>query len=399
MNRYLFQASSRLSADDQFTLSMLYQPFLGPLTSSLYTLLYQRISHDHLRAHVKESELCELASCRPRDLITSLEQLEAAGLITHLQMNVEHLHQLSKPLSANDFFATAALRHKLYASVSEDTYQMLMTRFEVPKTPPQAKNISKRFDEVFDSELFDSPTSTTLRFEDQPSVHLQTSFDVNELLKEISPMYRPERITKELIDELASVYQVYGLSYDQLAKVYLFSIDDTTQRFDVKKVAKAAKDVYSFQTSQGHPAPGSAPSSAPLLRQLQSMTTKDLLEQLSGTAAAPTELELARKLVHVNKLSTEVVNYMLYFVLHKTKGKMPSYNYFAKIANEWGRNQLKTIDEVDQYITAKEQQSGVAWLSELHQEQRSADAKAKASQDDKQASLSIDDVRQRFSKL
>ena len=179
----------------------------------------------------------------------------------------------------------------------------------------------------------------------------------------------------------------------------MFSIDDTTQPFDVKKVAKAANDVYGFQTSQGPPAPGSAPSSAPLLRQLQSMTTKDLLEQLSGTAAAPTELELARKLVHVNKLSTEVVNYMLYFVLHKTKGKMPSYNYFAKIANEWGRNQLKTIDEVDQYITAKEQQSGVAWLSELHQEQRSADAKAKASQDDKQASLSIDDVRQRFSKL
>jgi replication initiation and membrane attachment protein DnaB len=90
---------------------------------------------------------------------------------------------------------------------------------------------------------------------------------------------------------------------------------------------------------------------------------------------------------------------MLYFVLHKTKGKMPSYNYFAKIANEWGRNQLSTIDQVDQYIKTKEEQSGVAWLSELRQEQAVSDAKAKKSQSDKQSTLSIDEVRQRFSKL
>jgi DNA replication protein DnaD len=78
---------------------------------------------------------------------------------------------------------------------------------------------------------------------------------------------------------------------------------------------------------------------------------------------------------------------------------MPSYNYFAKIANEWGRNKLTTIDQVDNYIKSQEQQSGIAWLSELRQEQASSDAKAKASQTKKQATLSIDDVRARFSKL
>jgi replication initiation and membrane attachment protein DnaB len=212
-------------------------------------------------------------------------------------------------------------------------------------------------------------------------------------------MYRPERITKELIDELASVFQVYDLAYEQLAKVYLFSLDDTTQTFDVKKVAKAAKDVYGFQTSTKVVSTGSAPSSEPLLRQLQSMTTKELLEQLSSTAAAPTELEIARKLVSINKLPTEIVNYMMYFVLHRTKGKMPSYNYFAKIANEWGRNKLATIDQVDKYIKLQEEQSGIAWLSELRQEQATSDASAKASQTKKQATLSIDDVRARFSKL
>ncbi len=68
MNRYLFQASSRLTSEDQLHVSLLYQPIMGSLASSLITLLYQRINHDHLRAHMKESELCELASCRPNEL-------------------------------------------------------------------------------------------------------------------------------------------------------------------------------------------------------------------------------------------------------------------------------------------------------------------------------------------
>jgi replication initiation and membrane attachment protein len=399
MNRYLFQASSRLTSEDQLHLSLLYQPIMGALASSLITLLYQRINHDHLRAHMKESELCDLAGCRPNELNESMERLEAIGLLTHYQVDTESLYQLNKPFTALAFFAQSSLRHQLFASVSEETYQFLLTRFQLPQTPKQAKDISKRFDEVYQANLYDSPTSSSLRYEAVSSIQLSSNFDINALIQHINPMYRPERITKELIDELASVFQVYDLSYEQLAKVYLFSLDDTTQTFDVKKVAKAAKDVYGFQTSTKVVPTGSAPSSEPLLRQLQSMTTKELLEQLSSTAAAPTELEIARKLVSINKLPTEIVNYMMYFVLHRTKGKMPSYNYFAKIANEWGRNKLATIDQVDKYIKSQEEQSGIAWLSELRQEQATSDASATASQSKKQATLSIDDVRARFSKL
>ena len=399
MNRYLFQASSRLTSEDQLHLSLLYQPIMGALASSLITLLYQRINHDHLRAHMKESELCDLAGCRPNELNEAMERLEAIGLLTHYQVDTESLYQLNKPFTALAFFAQSSLRHQLFASVSEETYQFLLTRFQLPQTPKQAKDISKRFDEVYQANLYDSPTSSSLRYEAVSSIQLSSNFDINALIQHINPMYRPERITKELIDELASVFQVYGFAYEQLAKVYLFSLDDTTQTFDVKKVAKAAKDVYGFQTSTKVVSTGSAPSSEPLLRQLQSMTTKELLEQLSSTAAAPTELEIARKLVSINKLPTEIVNYMMYFVLHRTKGKMPSYNYFAKIANEWGRNKLATIDQVDKYIKSQEEQSGIAWLSELRQEQATSDASAKASQTKKQATLSIDDVRARFSKL
>jgi replication initiation and membrane attachment protein len=399
MNRYLFQASSRWTSEDQLSLSFLYTPIIGAFSAQVLVSLYQRINHDHLRAHVKESELCELLACRPKELEFSLERLEATALLTHYQVDTESMYQLNKPLSPSGFFQTPSLRHQLFASVSEDTYQMILSRVQLPSTPKNAKDMSKRFDEVFTAQLVDSPSVESLRDDTKGSLQVQSRFDINALIQHINPMYRPERITKVMMDELQSVHQVYDFTYDQLAKVYLFSIDDSTQAFDVQKVAKAAKDVYSFSRETSPLQPGSTPSSDALLRQLQSMSTRELLQQLSGTAAAPTELDIARKLVSINKLPTEIVNYMLYFVLHRTKGKMPSYNYFAKIANEWGRNQLKTIDQVDQYIKAKEQQSGVAWLSELRQEQAASDAKAKKAQTDKQSTLSIDDVRQRFSKL
>jgi replication initiation and membrane attachment protein len=192
---------------------------------------------------------------------------------------------------------------------------------------------------------------------------------------------------------------VYDLSYEELAKVYLFSLDDQTQDVDITKIGKAAKDIYAYQSVDQKGAANSAPSSNALLATFQRMSTKELLEELSGTAAAPTDLEIARKLVSVNKLSVEMVNYMFYFVLHQTKGKMPSYNYFAKIANEWGRNKLSTIEQVDTYIKTKQSKQSAPWLAELKEEQAKADSSMKASQTKKEKELSIKDVAARFEKL
>jgi replication initiation and membrane attachment protein len=396
MKQIVLQTSARLSNDDHQTLQLLYTPMAGLSAIGLFQLLHQRINQETLHVILPLRELFELTGLTPKAFDHDIDKLIALGLLDRFSSDPETL-QLYQPLPSSDFLANPLLRHQLFASVSETTFTSLQKRFSAPIIPSGTpKEIG--FSDIFKASVLDSPESTNHK---QP-VHKSTtlpSFDINQWLEQINTAYRPERISKELVHELSAVKVVYDLSYEDLAKVYLFSLDDQTQQVDVTKIGKAAKDIYSYQGVEQKVVENSAPSSNALLATFQRMSTKELLEELSGTAAAPTDLEIARKLVSVNKLPVEMVNYLFYFVLHQTKGKMPSYNYFAKIANEWGRNKLTTIDQVDTYIKNKQSKQAAPWLAELKEEQGKADSSMKASQSKKEKELSIKDVAARFEKL
>ncbi len=396
MKQIVLQTSARLSSDDLHALQLLYSPIAGLSSTGLFQLLHQRVNQETLHVIVPVRELFELTGLAPKAFDNEIDKLIALGLLDRFSGDPETI-QLYQPLPSEDFLANPLLRHQLFASVSETTFTALQKRFSAPIVPGGTpKEIG--FSDVFKASVLDSPESANNK---QP-VHKSTtvpSFDINRWLEQINTAYRPERISKELVHELSAVKVVYDLSYEDLAKVYLFSLDDQTQQVDVTKIGKAAKDIYSYQGVDQKVAENSAPSSNALLATFQRMSTKELLEELSGTAAAPTDLEIARKLVSVNKLPVEMVNYLFYFVLHQTKGKMPSYNYFAKIANEWGRNKLTTIEQVDTYIKNKQSKQAAPWLAELKEEQAKADSSMKASQSKKEKELSIKDVAARFEKL
>jgi replication initiation and membrane attachment protein len=396
MKQIVLQTSARLSSDDYQSLQLLYTPMSGLSAIGLFQLLHQRINQETLHAILPLRELFELTGLTPKAFDHDIDKLIALGLLDRFSGDPETL-QLYQPLPSSDFLANPLLRHQLFASVSETTFTSLQMRFSAPIIPSGTpKEID--FSDVFKASVLDSPESTNHK---QP-FHKSTSipsFDINQWLEQINMAYRPERISKELVHELSAIKAVYDLSYEDLAKVYLFSLDDQTQDVDITKIGKAAKDIYAYQSVDQKGAANSAPSSNSLLATFQRMSTKELLEELSGTAAAPTDLEIARKLVSVNKLSVEMVNYMFYFVLHQTKGKMPSYNYFAKIANEWGRNKLSTIEQVDTYIKTKQSKQSAPWLAELKEEQAKSDSSMKASQTKKEKELSIKDVAARFEKL
>lgn len=396
MKQLVLQSTARLSNDDYQTLHLLYAPIGGLATTGLFQLLHQRLNQETLSVIVAVTELLELSGYSPKQFDEQLDKLIALGLLDRFATDPETL-QLYQPLSSADFLANPLLRHQLFASVSQATFTVLQKRFASPVTP-DAKTKEIHFSDLFKATVLDSPQSDN----NKQAVRKQTtipSFDINQWLDQINAAYRPERISKELVHELSAVKAVYDLSYEELSKVYLFSLDDQTQMVDISKIAKAAKEIYAYQGSNHKVVDNSAPSSNALLAEFQRMSTKELLEELSGTAAAPTDLEIARKLVSVNKLPVEMVNYLFYFVLHQTKGKMPSYNYFAKIANEWGRNKLTTIEQVDTYIKSKQTKQGAPWLAELKEEQAKSDSSMKASQSKKEKELSIKDVAARFEKL
>jgi replication initiation and membrane attachment protein len=396
MKQIVLQTSARLSSDDLQTLQLLYTPIAGLTTTGLFQLLHQRVNQETLHVILPVRELFELTGISPKALDTEVDKLIALGLVDRFSGEPETI-QLYQPLSSADFLANPLLRHQLFASVSETTFTSLQKRFSAPLIPTGTpKDIA--FSEIFKASVLDSPESSHHKQPAQKSTAVP-SFDINQWLEQINSAYRPERISKELVHELSAVKVVYDLSYEELAKVYLFSLDDQTQDVDITRIGKAAKDIYAYQSVDQKGAANSAPSSNTLLATFQRMSTKELLEELSGTAAAPTDLEIARKLVSVNKLSVEMVNYMFYFVLHQTKGKMPSYNYFAKIANEWGRNKLSTIEQVDTYIKTKQSKQSAPWLAELKEEQAKSDSSMKASQTKKEKELSIKDVAARFEKL
>src|SRR5699024_1532050 len=82
-----------------------------------------------------------------------------------------------------------------------------------------------------------------------------------------------------------------------------------------------------------------------LIQQLEVISPKQLLEDLSGGNLAPEQdLRLIRDVMTSQGLTPAVMNVLIYYVLLQTNMKL-TRGYLEKIAGQWSRAQLKTAKE------------------------------------------------------
>ena len=160
-SKFNIYSSFTISADDVNTLTLLYAPLIGSDAFLLYMSFTSLLDRSSLKSEcLTHQEFFEIYSLKSNDFIKARYKLEGIGLlITYLHEDGSYTYIVNPPFSPKNFLKDSPLGLYLYSKVSEDTYHYIVSHFNISKIDKfNAKNITKSFDDVFDSILVSDQT-------------------------------------------------------------------------------------------------------------------------------------------------------------------------------------------------------------------------------------------------
>jgi len=409
------QSLGNLSSDDNSVLTLLYQPLIGSNSYVLYMTLFNLLSREKLVKKCLLKNILAITNITITEFNDAKDNLEAIGLLnTYYNNEKGYIFDLNIPLSANEFILDGSLGIYLYSEIGEEDFKNITKHFKISNTiPNDFDNITKSFDDVFTSDTSTiSLKGNYLSKEKNAFVKFASEFDFKLFAEDFSKTFFVESdLSDKLKDNLIKLAFTYNLNEIDMQDVYLRSLN-VKGKIDYILLPKEARKVYQYKFKQDAPKISFKQNivvGKDIVSHLKGKSPGQLLQELSGMPAAQADLEIVYKLMSINKMKPELINSMIYYVLKINNKKMPTYPYFDKIANEWGRVGIKTVEDAMKYINedkpkksrkySKRTSSKPEWYDEFKTEREEKDKIIKLEDEKKLESLSLEEVSKRFNKL
>ncbi|OEH91872.1 replication initiation and membrane attachment family protein [Bacillus solimangrovi] len=382
VDRYIVQKNGLLHAFDQKVITMLYQPLIGALATSLYITLWTEA--ENLSSTNDSSSHHRLMSIMQSNLSSIYEErlkLEGIGLLKTFVRKEDDdvrtfLYQLQPPLTPSQFFYDGILNVYLYNRVGKQVFQQLKNHFSIHQSVQADFNeVTRSFHQTFTTI---SPSELTakgeemqdyLRIEDGKtfvgrekvnSIDIaKSTFDFDLLYSGLSEsIISKESLSdkvKDVIVKLAFVYQIGAI---EMKNLVLQALNPSTDEIEIETLRKAARDWYQYEHRGEMPA--LSERKQPLL--LQTMNDKEpatqeerlvshletvspyemLLELSNGAEPSSQDLQIVEEVLLKQKLNPGVINVLLQYVMLRSDMKL-SKTYVMKIASHWARKKVQTV--------------------------------------------------------
>lgn len=381
VDRYIVRSNGILQDYDRKILTMLYQPLIGSLCFSLYMTLWSELEQDRLWG--KETTHHSLMAMMQTNLKSIYEErmkLEGIGLLkTYMRKEGDSrlfVYELIPPLNPEQFFNDGVLNIYLYNRLGKTVFQKVKAYFSDRSLEQgEFESITRSFNEVFYSLHTSQMISNTGEEAKQdlqvdPSLqYMSTSSKAQIDIKDdtfnfelfyagLSESLIPKKaITTKVKNAIKKLAFLYGIDPLQMKNVVLQSLDENDQ-IDIELLRKASRDFYQFE--QGDQLPHLVERVQPpalrttkekepetqeeqLIRQLELISPKQLLVQLSGGAEpAKADLQIIEDVLFQQKLTPGVANVLIYYVMLRSDMKL-SKAYVEKIASHWARKNIQTV--------------------------------------------------------
>jgi replication initiation and membrane attachment protein len=369
----------------------LYQPIVGASAISLYMTLacqvpLHRAGVSKLYAH---SYLLQLCSFTFDQLLEARHLLEGVGLINTYEIEEEEDHvyyeyEMLPPLTPAKFFQSDILSVTLYNALGKERYIAVKDwltgddRFQPGRKEEKKKNITRSFQDVFDSispaelakqaEREKEMTGPVAKIDEslhqgkRPDFKQDIDFSILEL--RLSHLLGKDVWTEDLkqeIRELGFLYQLdewailkalqnpYVTSHGQirLDRLRSFVRSEYCMQFGSTPVVAKKADAEQAKEEKKMPTDPDKPLSEEEkhIRQLAQISPMQLLAfyQKGGRIPA-SDVEIVESLIRHYGLPPGVVNVLLEYVLLKYDYKLPR-NLVEKIAGHWKRLGISTVEE------------------------------------------------------
>lgn len=319
---FLFLKHNRVSYDST-TLIQLYYPIMGSDALAVYEYLvafFDNGAHTH-----KFSELLNHLQFGMKRLEEALVMLTALDLLVLYQTRDSYILKIKPALGNETFLADPVYRRLLELRIGE----IAVSELEV-SIPENARDISKTFSDVFNSEIQNQPKSskTDPTFDLVSFQRLMTrdglSFSENEKMDVIG-LYAFADMYK------MNWFEVYGLANETAINRKI-----SLKRMEAKKQQPSQAQVDGDFTN----------SELVVIQQAKSLSALDFLKVIKSSRKAvvtKAERNLLEDLAQMSFLD-EVINILVLYTFNKTKSANLSKPYLMTLANDFSYRGIGTAE-------------------------------------------------------
>lgn len=360
-------SSFNISADDINTLSLLYAPLIGSDAFLLYIGYNSILERKSLSfSNFTHKELCELYSITQQTFLKARYKLEAVGLlISYVNDDGDYTYIICPPFTPKNYFMDAPLGLYLKSKISDKLFNYLYDLFKIEKIDKSnLKNVSKAFDDVFDSEVYNNITFDKFDYllgknYTDKLVIKSNKFDINKFIKNIDTSLIEIGVTDEFKKQINNLAYVYALNVDEMISIFNESIGKNCY-FDMKIMKRKISIYFQYRRNMDSPKlvvkETESKEDIDLVNYLDNVSPHDLLDSMIPNY--PLDYLSTINEIHSNiNLPRGVLNCMIIKVLRDKSGELPKYKYFERVAESWIKdNVFSTLDAIKYVTTFKEKE-------------------------------------------
>lgn len=369
-----------MTSEEIQVLTLLYQPIIGPQAVSLFTTL-NTLALKKQEQSLTHHLLLQLLNTNIEEFLEWRYKLEAVGLVSvYITEESHHItYVLKRPMKARAFFSDGIINVFLNLKVGNVDYQALKQFFIEDAFKAEGKNVSKPFNEVFDTTVL-LRNSQTLQASPLPvsemkreGVELEKAFNEELLFALLKQFGLDDQILSDkLLDQINKIAFLYKLDESELARL-IFDALDSDGFVNLEVFRKQAKQYFQF-LNKGKPievvevsqvnqetmiseANAASAKEKQLLIHLSQHPLSFLKFKQHQKEPVPADRQLVEWLVVDQQMPSGVVNVLIDYVLNISDGRLPK-QLVEKIAGEWQRKEIdnteKAIAQVKSTLKAKQ---------------------------------------------
>ena len=369
-----------MTSEEIQVLTLLYQPIIGPQAVSLFTTL-NTLALKKQEQSLTNHLLLQLLNTNIEEFLEWRYKLEAVGLVSvYITEESHHItYVLKRPMKARAFFSDGIINVFLNLKVGNVDYQALKQFFIEDAFKAEGKNVSKPFNEVFDTTVL-LRNSQTLQASPLPvsemkreGVELEKAFNEELLFALLKQFGLDDQILSDkLLDQINKIAFLYKLDESELARL-IFDALDSDGFVNLEVFRKQAKQYFQF-LNKGKPievvevsqvnqetmiseANAASAKEKQLLIHLSQHPLSFLKFKQHQKEPVPADRQLVEWLVVDQQMPSGVVNVLIDYVLNISDGRLPK-QLVEKIAGEWQRKEIdnteKAIAQVKSTLKAKQ---------------------------------------------
>ncbi|MDY0063972.1 MAG: DnaD domain protein [Bacilli bacterium] len=353
-------ATRSLHSEDMQSLMSVYLPIMGMDSLSVYLILTQLENKEVTTYKVFFNSLENLSLVT---LNQALEKLEALHLIQSYHSEAKgYLHQIFPPLPILTFLEVEGMGPFLEGIIGEVAVQKL--KDSQKSKVIGFKNISKSFTAVFKSSISsvqahpDQKPSIFITGQDfnytefkvlmDSNLNMEAMMDTDDFKNKILRLAFNYRLEPEHMVDVVMKAQLKDplLSYASLSYQAKYKFNQI-YKINAPRLETVKEDQF-IRSSKDD-------KWLSVIDKCEQYSISDMLYSLSEIKPASSEIKMFDDLSLNTKLSIPVINFMIYIVNKQKEGELPNYQYFEKIAQNWVRGKVKTVQDAIKLLEKKQE--------------------------------------------